>query len=333
MCDIMRKKYILQKKLRKISIVLAIYVLTMSVGYAFFQKSLQINGVASTVDYYEGEKLPTNAIIRNTKNNYFFTSDFDSSYLLSYESETWQDDTYTLILDKMLLKSMQNKTITYTITFQNPTTLNYTNGVISTSTEGSISDITSTSGSLSAIEIAPNGKTDVSLSITTGNFNSYDSVAKATITYTYQNKPRYFNIVIKYAANLGYENLFTDELLLNDYGKVVSKNGTDLNVNGYPATYYKLYQPLFNDLISNLKPGVKYMLIRDYQGDKAERVANGMIDLRNASDVIVRAPYGVGIKSVTFTLTQEQIDSIDRMYIYGHKTDGVFKFIILRKIK
>lgn len=185
MFDIMKNKYILQKKLRKISIVLVIYVLTMSVGYAFFQKSLQINGVASTVDYYEGEKLPTNAIIRNTKNNYFFTSNFDSSYLLSYESETWQDDTYTLILDKTLLKSMQNK----------------------------------------------------------------------TITYTYQNKPRYFNIVIKYVANFEYENLFTDELLLNDYGKVVSKNGTDLNVNGYPATYYKIHQPLFKQLLEKLEAG------------------------------------------------------------------------------
>ena len=332
MCDIMKNKYILQKKLRKISIVLVIYVLTMSVGYAFFQKSLQINGVASTVDYYEGEKLPTNAIIRNTKNNYFFTSNFDSSYLLSYESETWQDDTYTLILDKALLKSMQNKTITYTITFRNPTTLNYTNGVISTSTDGSISDITSTSGSLSAIEIAPNGKTDVSLSITTGNFNSYDSVAKATITYTYQNKPRYFNIVIKYAANLGYENLFTDELLLNDYGKVVSKNGTDLNVNGYPATYYKIHQPLFKQLLEKLEAGATYQCIRDYQG--TANASNGTISFRNSSSEVIKLSiYGKGLKSNTFKLTQEQIDSIDRMYLYGHKTDGVFKFIILRKIK
>ena len=42
--------------------------------------------------------------------------------------------------------------------------------------------------------------------------------------------------------------------------------------------------------------------------------------------------YGVGVKSCTFTLTQEQIDSIDRMYIYGHTTDGLFRFIILRKV-
>ncbi len=234
----------------------------MSVGYAFFQKSLQINWVASTVDYYEGEKLPINAIISNTKNNYFFTSDFDSSYLLSYESATWQDDTYTLILDKTLLKSMQNK----------------------------------------------------------------------TITYTYQNKPRYFNIVIKYVANFGYENLFTDELLLNDYGKVVSKNGTDLNVNGYPATYYKIHQLLFKQLLEKLEAGATYQCIRDYQG--TANASNGTISFRNSSSEVIKLSiYGKGLKSNTFTLTQEQIDSIDRMYLYGHKTDGVFKFIILRKIK
>ena len=81
------------------------------------------------------------------------------------------------------------------------------------------------------------------------------SMQNKTITYTYQNKPRYFNIVIKYVANFEYENLFTDELLLNDYGKVVSKNGTDLNVNGYPATYYKIHQPLFKQLLEKLEAG------------------------------------------------------------------------------
>ncbi len=85
-----------------------------------------------------------------------------------------------------------------------------------------------------------------------------------TITYTYQNKSRYFNIVIKYVANFGYKNLFTDELSLNDYGKVVSKNGTHLNVNGYPVTYYKIHQPLFKQLLKKLEAGATYQCIRDY---------------------------------------------------------------------
>lgn len=327
----MRKKIYFAKKMKIISIILAVYVLSMSVGYAFFQDSLKINGVASTVDYYEGEKLPVTAVIRNTKNNYYFTSSFTSDYLFSYEKENWEDDTYTLILDKTILRGMQNKTVTYTITFQNPTVLNYTNGVISTSIEGSNSDITSTSGSLSDIEIAPNGKTDVSFSITTGNFNSYDSIAKATITYTYQNKPRYFNFIVKYDANAGYENLFTDELLLSDNAKVVSKDGNDIYVKGYPAIYYKANQPLFKAFLEKLEAGVTYQYIRDYEG--TANASNGTVSFRNSSKEILKLPiYGKGVMSYTFTLTQEQIDSIDRMFLYGNKTDGLFKFIILRKV-
>lgn len=327
----MRRKIYFAKKMKIISVILAVYVLSMSVGYALFQDSLKINGVASTVDYYEGEKLPVSAVIRNTKNNYYFTSSFTSDYLYSYENETWKDDTYTLVLDKTILRAMQNQTITYTITFENPTVLNYTNGVISTSIEGSNSDITSTSGILSDTEMAPNGKTDVSFSITTGNFNSYDSVAKATITYTYQNKPRYFNFIVKYNANPGYENLFTDELLLNDNGKVVSKDGTDLIVKGYPTIYYKANQPLFKAFLEKLEAGVTYEYIRDYEG--TANASNGTVSLRSSSAEVIKLPiYGKGVMSYTFTLTQEQIDSIDRMYLYGHKTDGLFKFIILRKV-
>lgn len=326
----MRKKIDFAKKMKIITIILAVYVLSMSVGYALFQDSLKIDGVASTVDYYEGEKLPVTAVIRNTKNNYYFTSDFDSGYLFSYENETWKDDTYTLVLDKTILREMQNKTITYTITFQNPTVLNYTNGVISTSIEGSNSDITLTSGSLSDLEIAPNGKTDVTFSITTKNFNSYDSIAKATITYTYQNKPRYFNFIVKYDANPNYENLLTEELLLNDNGKKVYKDGTDLIVRSYPVAYFKKTQPLFNAFLEKLEAGVTYQLIRDYEGTL--NASNGQITFRSSSGVVLNLLYGVGVKSCTFTLTQEQIDSIDRMYIYGHTTDGLFRFIILRKV-
>lgn len=327
----MRKKIYFAKKMKIITIVLTIYVLSMSIGYALFQDSLKINGVASTVEYYEGEKLPVTAVVRNTQNNYYFTADFDSGYLYSYESETWEDDTYTLVLDKAILNGMQNQTITYTITFENPTVLNYTNGVISTSVVGTNSDITSTSGSLSDTEITSNGKTDVSFSITTGNFNSYDSVAKATITYTYQNKPRYFNFIVKYDANPGYENLFTDELLTNDYKSAVYKDGTDLVVKLYPAIYYKANQPLFSAFLEKLEAGVTYEYIRDYEG--TANASNGTVSLRSSSAEIKKLPlYGKGVMSYTFSLTQEQIDSIDRMYLYGHGTDGVFKFIILRKV-
>lgn len=328
----MKKKLSFLKKTQIIIIICFIYILTLSLGYAFFKESLTIRGVASTVEYYEGEKLPVNAVIRDSSNNYYFTADFNEGYLLSYENEQWEDDTYTLELDKTILAALQRQEITYTISFANPSVLNYTNGYVTTSTGNNSEDITSTSGTLSKTEISPGETADISFKITANNFNLTDSIAKATITYTYQNKPRYLYFVIKYNATPSYQNLLTDELILSPYKSgTVTKVESGFAVSSYPAVYYRSYQPLFNDLIGNLKPGVKYMLIRDYQGDMG--ASNGMINLRNASDVIVRTPIGVGIKSVTFTLTQEQIDSIDRMYIYGHATGAnTFKFIQLRQI-
>lgn len=328
----MKRKLSFMKRSYMIIIILCVYIFSLSIGYAFFSESLTINGVASTVEYYEGNKLPVTAVLRDTTNNYYFTSNFDQGYLLSLEKETWQDDTYTLELDKSLLKSLEGKGITYTISFTNPTTLNYTNGMISTESVDSNSDIAVTSGTLSQTEVFPGGSTDISFYIKADNFNSSDSIAKATIMYTYQNKPRYLYFVVKYNAMPTYENLFSDELLLspNSSGSVI-KTDDGYNVNKYPAIYLKDSHPLFKELLDNLKPGVKYMIIRDYQGDMS--VSNGMINLRNKDEVIVRSPYGIGVKSVTFSLTQEQIDSIDRMYIYGHATGkNTFRFIQLRQV-
>ena len=68
----MRRKK--SKKTYVITMILFVYILFLSVGYAFFSESLTINGVASTVDYYEGTKLPVTSVVRNTSNNYYFTS-------------------------------------------------------------------------------------------------------------------------------------------------------------------------------------------------------------------------------------------------------------------
>ncbi len=326
----MRKKK--SKKIYVITMILFVYILFLSVGYAFFSESLTINGVASTVDYYEGTKLPVTSVVRNTSNNYYFTSDFSSDYLISFQSESWQDDTYILNIDKTLLASLEGQMITYTISFINPTVLNYTNGVISTEVIGDSSDIVLTEGTLSATEVEPNGTVDVSFGIKVDSFNSSDSSAKATITYTYQNKTRYLYFIVNYKTTGNYQNLFSDELLLNPYsnGSVI-KTIDGYSVNKYPAVYYKASNPSFKELLESLKPGVKYMLIRDYQGDMG--ASNGMINLRNSTDVIVRTPVGVGVKSVTFTLTQEQIDSIDRMYVYGRATGAnTFRFIQLRQL-
>ena len=64
-----------KRQFRIFTFIIAILIVTMSVGYAFFNESLTINGVASTLEYYEGDKLPVTAVIRNTSSNRYYTQD------------------------------------------------------------------------------------------------------------------------------------------------------------------------------------------------------------------------------------------------------------------
>lgn len=188
-----------RKKLFVISVIIFVYVLILTVGYAFFNESLTINGVASTVDYYEGEKLPVQAVIRDTSNNRYYTADATKSFV-DFDSETWQDDTYQLNFEKKLGVVSGRKTINYVVTFINPTTTNFSNGMIKTEiTENPFSRIKSVSGSLSKTEVAPGESVDVTFTVEFDFLSElYEHIVKATISYTYQNKPRYFYFIIRY---------------------------------------------------------------------------------------------------------------------------------------
>ena len=70
-----------KRKLYIISVIIFIYIFILSTGYAFFSKSLTVSGVASTVEYYEGEKLPVIATIRDTKSNRYYTASSSKSFI------------------------------------------------------------------------------------------------------------------------------------------------------------------------------------------------------------------------------------------------------------
>ena len=91
-----------KNKLYIINIFIFAYMLCLSVGYAFFRESLNINGVAKTVDFYSGENLPVTPIIRDTEYNRYYTYDVHKDYV-DFESETWEGDTYTLVYQKKLV--------------------------------------------------------------------------------------------------------------------------------------------------------------------------------------------------------------------------------------
>lgn len=186
------------KVLGIVNIVLIVYIMTLSVGYAFFSEALTIDGVASTVDFYSGNSLPVSAVLRNSANNVYFTSDIDLLPLNAYKSEEWQGDTYTLNIDKSVLTDYVGKDIIYTISFDNPTVLDYTNGKIKTEIVGENSDIVEASAELSSLVVSPNGVVDTSVTIRTKEFTNEKTSVKVTISYTFQNKEKYLYLIINY---------------------------------------------------------------------------------------------------------------------------------------
>lgn len=199
------KKVSSNKKILKIvSVVVAVFICLVSVGYAFFNDSLTINGVASTVDYYSGTMLPTNPIMLKPNDNLYSTYDTPRSKL-SLREEHWVGDTFIAIWNKGAGIMVSRKTITYTVSFSNPTELSYTNGKVTTKIENNgLGYIKSASASVSKTSLNPGEAVEVKLTITS-NFLSRldDQDITATISYELQGETRYFYFIIKYR---GWDN-------------------------------------------------------------------------------------------------------------------------------
>jgi hypothetical protein len=131
---------------------------------------------------------------------------------------------------------------------------------------------------------------------------------------------------------VGGKNLFNEELLFS------RPNGVEKTEQGY---LIKLYPALYReDLVqygaalvkhikSMLKPNVTYTLSRKV--DKyIDRVSSSIVFRDAEEKAIITTGIGAGIKSVTFTLTQEEIDRINRVNIYGDvNTPILFEYIQL----
>jgi len=123
------------------------------------------------------------------------------------------------------------------------------------------------------------------------------------------------------------KNLFDESLMLEN--SQVTKSSEGFINAGYP-TNYGPGSLLVKNLKKVLKPNVTYTLSRDMIGYTT--AASGSIWIRDTSATIVSVGYGNGVKSVTFSLTQEQIDSITNVYIYGlTATPTTYKYIQLEE--
>ena len=192
------------KKLKIMSFIVAIFICFTSVGYAFFKDSLSINGVASTVDYYSGAMLPTNPIMLKPEDNLYSTYDTPRSKL-SLRSEHWVGDSFIAIWNKGAGIYYLKKTITYTVSFSNPTELSYTNGEVSTRMENNkYGYVKSASATISKTELKPGEAVEVKLAITSIFPSRWeDQNVIATVSYDLQGEKRYFYFIIKYR---GWDN-------------------------------------------------------------------------------------------------------------------------------
>lgn len=189
-----------KNKMYIINIIAFVYIFSLSIGYAFFKDSLTISGVASTMDYYSGTSLPVTPIIRDTENNRYYTYDVSKNNV-DFKSETWEGDTYKLTYGKKFGVVAGKRTVNYVVSFTNPTALKYTNGTVEgvEIKENYANAIKDATVSISKTEIGPGETVDITFTVT---FNFLTELGKhdavATISYMYQNKPRYFYFEIYY---------------------------------------------------------------------------------------------------------------------------------------
>ena len=348
-----------RKKLYIITIILIIFVMSLSIGFALFQETLTISGVATTLDYYGGTKLPHTPVVRDTNRNLYYTSNYDEGYTYATNSwkyiygysnavvsEVWSDDTYVLTFDKGMLGAFQGKTITYSISFTNPTALTYTNGTATTVTGDTLSlsnvvsgtsDFSSVSATIDKTTLNSNEQVTLTLSTTIDTIDlSKDSVVKVDVSYKIyptDTETRHFYFILKYDSTVSNTSIVdTDDLLTC----TSASSATKVN-NGYELALYpfqcRATDKFVIDLKSNLEAGATYRLFQDYQGSL--NASAGKIAIRSASAVLVASPNSAGPRYIDFTLTQEQIDSIDRIFIYGagpSYDSNLFTFIRIYKI-
>lgn len=183
------------------SIVIAVFIVILSVGYAFFSESLTINGVASTVDYYAGEKLPTSPIVLDTSNNRYYTAS-GTYYRVDFSSESWTDDTYSLTFEKKLGMLIEEHTLDYTISFTNPTVLPYTEGTVTTEiTQNDGGMLLDANTTIDKTTLNPGEAVTITMRFHTNiTWRQHVEQAKATVSYMLQGQRKYFYFILTYTT-------------------------------------------------------------------------------------------------------------------------------------
>lgn len=187
------------KKFKIINIILIIYIFTLAMGYAYFNESLTVNGVANTVEIYEGNTLPINLLVLDTANNRHYLEN-GSKNKLEFKREIIDGDSYTVFYKKATGMIAGEVTSTYTVAFTNPTALDFTDGKIETwEVQDDSSALENLSGSISKTMVKPGETVEVSMTVThsfTSLFNRHK--IGAHVTFMLQNKERNFYFFVQW---------------------------------------------------------------------------------------------------------------------------------------
>lgn len=197
-----KNKMSVSKKIKIINIILIIYIFMLATGYAYFNESLTVNGVANTVEIYEGNTLPINLLVLDTANNRHYLEN-GSKNKLEFKREIIDGDSYTVFYKKAIGMIAGEVTSTYTVAFTNPTALDFTDGKIETwEMQDDSSALENLSGSISKTMVKPGETVEVSMTVThsfTSLFNRHK--IGAHVTFMLQNKERNFYFFVQWDPN------------------------------------------------------------------------------------------------------------------------------------
>lgn len=191
------------KPIKIINIILIIYIFMLATGYAYFNESLTVNGVANTVEIYEGNTLPINLLVLDTANNRHYLEN-GSKNKLEFKREIIDGDSYTVFYKKAIGMVAGKVTSTYTFAFTNPTALDFTDGKIETweVQDDVSSSLENLSGSISKTVVKPGETVEVSMTVThTFSIITNRHKIGAHVTFMLQNKERNFYFFVQWDPN------------------------------------------------------------------------------------------------------------------------------------
>ena len=117
------------------------------------------------------------------------------------------------------------------------------------------------------------------------------------------------------------KNLINQDLLFSSEN--IIKEDNSYIVKNNPLTIgpgEKNYNEIIEHLKEIIKPNVTYILSREVENYTGN--SSGSIQIRGGGKALVTTPYDNGRKYIKFSLTKEEINSIDYIYIYG-SSDGI----------